>query len=33
MAEDVSKALVKYHPGDSISISWVDQWASRAPRP
>jgi S1-C subfamily serine protease len=24
-AEDVAHALVKYHPGDSISISWVDQ--------
>ena len=23
-AEDIAKALVKYHPGDSISISWVD---------
>jgi S1-C subfamily serine protease len=23
--EDISHALVKYHPGDSISISWVDQ--------
>jgi S1-C subfamily serine protease len=23
--EDISAALVKYHPGDSISISWVDQ--------
>ena len=24
-AEDISHTLVKYHPGDSISISWVDQ--------
>jgi len=24
-AEDLSQALVKYHPGDSISITWVDQ--------
>jgi S1-C subfamily serine protease len=23
--EDISHALVKYHPGDSISLSWVDQ--------
>jgi S1-C subfamily serine protease len=23
-SEDVAKVLVKYHPGDSISISWVD---------
>jgi S1-C subfamily serine protease len=23
--EDISHALVKYHPGDSISVSWVDQ--------
>jgi S1-C subfamily serine protease len=23
--EDISRALVKYHPGDSISISWLDQ--------
>jgi S1-C subfamily serine protease len=23
--EDISHILVKYHPGDSISISWVDQ--------
>jgi S1-C subfamily serine protease len=23
--EDVAHALVKYHPGDSISVSWVDQ--------
>ncbi len=23
--EDISHALVKYHPGDSISISWLDQ--------
>ncbi len=23
--DDVAHALVKYHPGDSISISWVDQ--------
>ena len=23
--EDVAHALVKYHPGDKISISWVDQ--------
>jgi len=23
--EDISHVLVKYHPGDSISISWVDQ--------
>jgi S1-C subfamily serine protease len=25
-AEDVAKALVSYHPGNSISISWVDQY-------
>jgi S1-C subfamily serine protease len=25
-AEDVAHALVKYHPGDSISVSWVDQF-------
>jgi S1-C subfamily serine protease len=24
-AEDVAHALVKYHPGDSVSVSWVDQ--------
>ena len=24
-AEDIAQALVKYHPGDSIQISWVDQ--------
>jgi S1-C subfamily serine protease len=24
-AEDISQALVKYHPGDSISITWVDE--------
>jgi S1-C subfamily serine protease len=24
-AQDVAHALVKYHPGDSISVSWVDQ--------
>jgi S1-C subfamily serine protease len=24
-AEDISQALVKYHPGDSISVTWVDQ--------
>ena len=24
-AQNISKVLVKYHPGDSISISWVDQ--------
>ena len=24
-AEDIAHALVKYHPGDSISITWVDQ--------
>ena len=24
-AEDISHALVQYHPGDSIQISWVDQ--------
>ena len=24
-AQDISHVLVKYHPGDSISISWVDQ--------
>jgi S1-C subfamily serine protease len=24
-AEDISHALVKYHPGDSISVSYVDQ--------
>ena len=24
-AQDIANVLVKYHPGDSISISWVDQ--------
>jgi S1-C subfamily serine protease len=24
-ADDISQILVKYHPGDKISISWVDQ--------
>ena len=24
-AADIAHALVKYHPGDSISITWVDQ--------
>jgi S1-C subfamily serine protease len=24
-AQDIAQVLVKYHPGDSISISWVDQ--------
>ncbi len=24
-AQNISQVLVKYHPGDSISISWVDQ--------
>ena len=24
-AQDIAHALVKYHPGDSISITWVDQ--------
>ena len=24
-AEDISHALVKYHPGDSVSVTWVDQ--------
>jgi S1-C subfamily serine protease len=24
-AEDISQALIKYHPGDSISVTWVDQ--------
>ena len=24
-AEDVSHALVKYHPGNSVSVTWVDQ--------
>jgi S1-C subfamily serine protease len=24
-ASDISQILVKYHPGDKISISWVDQ--------
>ena len=24
-AQNIAQALVKYHPGDSISISWVDQ--------
>jgi S1-C subfamily serine protease len=24
-AEDVAHALVKYHPGESISVTWVDQ--------
>ena len=23
-AEDISQALVKYHPGDSISVTWTD---------
>jgi S1-C subfamily serine protease len=25
-AEDIASVLVKYHPGDSISISWMDQY-------
>jgi S1-C subfamily serine protease len=25
-SEDIAHALVQYHPGDSISISWVDQY-------
>ena len=24
-AEDVAHALVKYHPGNSVSVTWVDQ--------
>ena len=24
-ADDIQQALVKYHPGDKISVSWVDQ--------
>jgi S1-C subfamily serine protease len=24
-AEDISQALVKYHPGEKISVTWVDQ--------
>jgi S1-C subfamily serine protease len=24
-SQDLSQALVKYHPGDSISVTWVDQ--------
>jgi S1-C subfamily serine protease len=24
-ATDIAQILVKYHPGDKISISWVDQ--------
>ena len=24
-AQDLSQALVKYHPGDSVSVTWVDQ--------
>ena len=24
-AQDIANVLVKYHPGDSISITWVDQ--------
>ena len=24
-AQDIAQVLVKHHPGDSISISWVDQ--------
>jgi S1-C subfamily serine protease len=24
-SEDIAKALVKYHPGDSISVTWVNQ--------
>ena len=24
-ASDIQQALVKYHPGDKISVSWVDQ--------
>ena len=24
-AQDIAHVLVKYHPGDSISVSWVDQ--------
>ena len=25
-AEDIAHALVKYHPGDSISVTWTDQY-------
>ena len=25
-AEDMAHALVKYHPGDTISVTWVDQY-------
>jgi S1-C subfamily serine protease len=25
-AEDVAHALVKYHPGDSVQVSWTDQY-------
>ena len=24
-ASDIEQTLVKYHPGDKISVSWVDQ--------
>jgi len=24
-AEDIAHALVKYHPGNSVSVTWVDQ--------
>ena len=24
-AEDVAHALVQYHPGQSVSVTWVDQ--------
>ena len=24
-AQNIAQVLVKYHPGDSISIGWVDQ--------
>jgi len=24
-ATDIQQVLVKYHPGDKISVSWVDQ--------
>jgi S1-C subfamily serine protease len=25
-SEEIAHALVKYHPGDSVSVSWVDQY-------
>jgi S1-C subfamily serine protease len=25
-AEEIAHSLVKYHPGDTVSVSWVDQY-------